>query len=333
MRNNEFSDEFDQENELNFQRLLKKTRRKTTLRNILISIICTLVILTGILIADRVLLARSLDSAYRDLFQFNLISGPNVLMGEIQSVDGMWGGTAEYKTYKVIEGVPIPWAANQYKYNILGNHSLFNGGYSPISVIDPDMISQGMNFARSYNVQNGQRELLFYHPDADYPKVLNELDQLDQINPEKKVELAISLDHAYTSDEIRSMLPAGVHARWFWVDTYTKDYVKFLNTNPKLPIGTPIVYGYAAYADNEEKWVNNEEKFISFVKEGLKLNGNYDYEYRQIFDRLRGNKEEPEKEDVHNIGVVVTGSPDALQALQAEGYVRASVLGAIIEKY
>jgi len=337
--NHDFSDELDElgklgeSEEKDFHKLLKKTKRKTMLRNVIISVICTVLVVLGLLIANRVLLSHSLNAAYNDMYQYKQISDPNVNLGNIQSVDGIWSETAEFQTYKIIEGIPLPWSEKNIQYNVLNHFSLYNGRYSPLSVTDPKMVEQGMNFARSYNVQNGQRELLFYHPAVQYSKMLNELNQLSDIDPEKRVEMAISFDSSYTSKEIRAMLPAGVHARWFWVDTYTPDYIKFLSEIPILPIGSVNVFGYSAYADLEDKFENNEEKFIDFIHAGIKLKGNYDFEYHQIFDKLRGSKAEPSKDDVHNIGVVVTGSPESLQALQAKSYVRAAVLGAIVDKY
>ncbi|GIP25412.1 hypothetical protein J23TS9_05420 [Paenibacillus sp. J23TS9] len=340
--NHDFSDELDElgklgklgeSEEKDFHRLLKKTKRKTMLRNVIISVICAVLVVLGLLIANRVLLSRSLNAAYNDMYHYKQISDPNVNLGNIQSVDGIWSGTAEFQAYKIIEGIPLPWSEKKIQYNVLNHFSLYNGGYSPLSVTDPKMVEQGMNFARSYNMQNGQRELLFYHPAVQYTKMLKEVTELGQIDPKKRVELSISFDRSYTSKEIRAMLPAGVHARWFWVDTYSADYVKYLGNVPYLPISGSNVFGYSAYADQEDKFENNEEKFIAFIHAGLKLKGNYDFEYHQIFDKLRGSKAEPTKDDVHNIGVVVTGSPESLQALQTKSYVRAAVLGAIVDKY
>lgn len=334
--NHEFTDgldELDPSEEKNFRTLLQRTKRKTILRNVLISVLCTLLILFGLLVANRMLLTRSLNFAYEDLNQFKKISEPNVNLGEFQSLDGIWGGTAMYQTYKVIEGIPLPWAEEKIQYNVLNHFSRYQGGHSPLSITDPEMVKQGMNFARSYNVHNGQRELLFYHPDVRYTKMLNELNQLGAIDPEKRVEMAISFDRSYTSKEIRSMLPAGVHARWFWVDTYSADYVKFLGEIPYLPVSSSNVYGYSAYADSEDIFENSEQNFISFIQTGLKHKGNFNWEYHQIYDSLRGSNSEPTPDDVHHIGVVVTGSPEALLGLRTKSYVRAAVLGAIVSKY
>ncbi|GAB6990400.1 anti sigma factor C-terminal domain-containing protein [Paenibacillus pini] len=330
--NNEFSDALGEDNEKQFHKLLQKTRRKTILRNIIISVLCTFVILIGLMIVNRLLLSRSFDEAHSDISYYKQISDPNVSLGEFQSLDGFGSGTAEYKTYKVIEGIPLPWAEMKIHYNVLSQFSQFDGGYSPISIVDPDMVKQGMNFTRSYNVLNGQRELLFYHPEVKYTKMMNELSELSKMNAEKRVEMAISFDKGYTLEEIRNMLPSGIHARWYWVDTYTPQYITFLGET-MLPISNNNVFGYAAYIDNEEYFENNEEKFITYVKDGLALKGNYHWQYQQIFDKLRGNKTEPTKDQVHNIGVVVTGSAKTLNALQNKSYVRGAVLGAIVDKY
>ncbi|MDR9852682.1 anti sigma factor C-terminal domain-containing protein [Paenibacillus sp. VCA1] len=328
---NDYSEAVEQDNVQHFRNLLKKTKRKSMLRNIIISVLSAMVVIVGLLIADKMLLSRSANKALSDLYHYQLISSPNVLLGESQSLDSVLGGTAIYRTYKIIEGIPLPWDEEKIHYNVFGQYGPFVGGHSPLNVKDPDM--EKLNMARPYNVMNGQRELMFFHPEVHYPDLLNELNKLDQIDSGKKVEMAISLDHAYTANEIRDMLPSGVHARWFWVDTYTPEYIKFMNGPPALPLISPNVYGFAAYADPEDTRENDEGKFIEYVNEGLKQNGNYDWEYTQIFNQLRGAKKEPAKDDVHPIGVVVTGSPETLRALQGKSYVRAVVLGAIAEKY
>ncbi|NUU73730.1 anti sigma factor C-terminal domain-containing protein, partial [Paenibacillus xylanilyticus] len=68
------------------------------------------------------------------------------------------------------------------------------------------------------------------------------------------------------------------------------------------------------------------------LEDGIKTNGKYQHEFERIYDYLRRDKEKPDTSDVRILGVVVTGTADSLKALQEQKYVKAAVLGAIVDK-
>jgi hypothetical protein len=178
--------------------------------------------------------------------------------------------------------------------------------------------------------------MLFFLPDVSYPKVLNEIPQLSDMDSRKLVELGISFDKPYSVEQIKELLPPDVHAVWYWVDTYSN---KKLYLGSKMPDGSSVgpfpdtaqrVYGFGVRPDYEKV---SENDFLTAIESGLSEKGKYYSEYKRIYDYLRKGKAKPDAADVRILGVVVTGTAEHLKALQGQRYVRAAVLGAIVDKY
>ncbi|MGO4106364.1 sigma-70 family RNA polymerase sigma factor [Paenibacillus sp. YAF4_2] len=107
----------------------------------------------------------------------------------------------------------------------------------------------------------------------------------------------------------------------------------------KMPDGTIVdpfpdserfVYGFGVGAEDSDV---SEKKFLGRLEVGLRANRKYKQEYERIYDYLRKEKEKPNISDVRIIGVVVTGTADSLKALQGQKYLKAAVLGAVVDKY
>lgn len=177
--------------------------------------------------------------------------------------------------------------------------------------------------------------MMFYLPSVKYVNYLNEIPQLDDMDGEKLVEVGISFDTNYTVNQIKAMLPPGVHPVWYWVDTYSnmKPY-----TADKIPDGSVInpspdpanrVYGFGIQPKDDDI---SEKDFLKALEYGLHTNGKYRREFERIHDYLRSDKEQPDTSDVRLLGVVVTGTADSLKALQGQRYMKAAVLGATVDK-
>lgn len=108
---------------------------------------------------------------------------------------------------------------------------------------------------------------------------------------------------------------------------------KYLNkyeTVKSLPELAGQVYGFDEVAEAD---TSSEELFLNAIKEGAAIkDGKYYGEFKRILDYIskEGN---PSPENIKVLGVVVTGSPSQLKGLKSMKQVRASSLGAIVEKY
>lgn len=328
----------DQENK-KLSNLIKKAKRKTFIRNIIISLIVSVIVLFGGALLNIQLISSSSSQETKDEYALKSISGPNQYISGLTGEDGFLSGKTEYNLYKVVEGVPIPWLTKKTVYNVFPFLPFANIGGSAngliISLPDPDMIREGYEYTRSYNGLNGQRLMEFYIPDVNYNgKVLNDLSILEQMDQDKLVEMAISFDKEYSLAEVRKMIPDKLTQVWYWVDTYDdkKYFEPYKDGNGNMSYANPLneswLFGFGIHLDGPQI---NEKDFIASLEQGLK--GKYEYEFNRIYNYLRGDKAKPSESDIRILGVVLTGNAKELQILKGQSYVRGAALGAVVDKY
>ncbi|WP_232699462.1 anti sigma factor C-terminal domain-containing protein [Brevibacillus daliensis] len=318
-------------------KLIKKAKRKTIWRNVAISTGVTLVLLVGGTIGNAQLLHNSFDTALMEVEHEERLAGPNVYMGNYQRDYGILKGNMHYQTYKVIEGVPLPWQDNILNVSAWGTHSLLAGSYNSLQFAQTDQSGQQIPYARPYNPHNGQREMMFYIPEVDYGKRMNEQPTLSQLDKNKLVEMGLSFDKAYSFEQIKEMLPEGVRPVWYWVDTYAD---KNRKQPRKLEDGTVsysspehanMVYGFGTVPDQDPDQIT-PKGFIEALETGIKREGKYANSYQKAYDYLRKDKPQPDESDMKIIGVVVTGTAENLQKLSTKTYIHGAVLGAIVDR-
>ncbi|MEK5395886.1 hypothetical protein CA600_28340 [Paenibacillus sp. VTT E-133280] len=329
---------WEQQDDQNLSKVIKKAKRKTMIRNTIVSLVVTVIVLFGGMLGNAHLTSwlamRGLDEE-KIMME---ISSPNLHELRTELDLGFLAGKVEISSYKVIEGVPVVWDTRKLDFSMSSRFSLLNRGYSSINVPDPVMTSQNYEYYRGYNSQNGQREMLFYVPGVNYNgKVLNDLPALEQMDPGKLVEMAVSFDKSYTQAEVETMLPAELTQAWYWVDTYdNKKKLEFITNESSpnkyaLPESARQVYGYGV------KWEGlfnpKPEEFLQSLAYGLQKKGKYYGEFERITNYLKKGKAAPEASDVLLYGVVVTGTAKELLSLKGKPYVNTAVLGAIVDKY
>ncbi|OME87768.1 hypothetical protein BK120_00025 [Paenibacillus sp. FSL A5-0031] len=328
--------EFNPDEDGGLSKLIKKAKRRSMWRIVGVSLGISLLVLACAYLVNLQLLYKKADHALRDISMFKEISGPNQYGAGYRQNFGFLEGALEFQTYKLVEGIPVVWNKETYEFNAVGNFSRSLGDYSSLSLPDFSMSNEKFDYLRPYNPYNGEREMLFYLPDVSYPKVLNETSQLDDMDSRKLVELGISFNTHYTVEQINEMLPPSIHPVWYWVDTYSNKKPYLAKKMPDGTIDNPSpdparrVYGFGVHPDYEDV---TEKDFLSAVQNGINVKGKYYSEYKRIFDYLRQEKEKPAQSDVRILGVVVTGTVEHLKALKGQRYVKAAVLGAIVDKY
>lgn len=329
---------WEEKDDHKLSKVIKKAKRKTTIRNTMISLGVTVIVLFGGILGNAHLTSWL---AMRGLDEERImmgISSPNLHELRTELDLGLLSGKVEINTYKVVEGVPVVWDTKKLDFGMSSRFSLLSSGHSFIFVPDPVMTSEKYPYYRGYNSQNGQREMLFYVPGVNYNgKVLNDLPALEQMDSSKLVEMAVSFDKSYTQAEVEKMLPTNLTQVWYWVDTY--DNKKKLENIPNdsgpnkyaLPESAGGVYGYGGQWEGLFK--AKPEDFVQLLEYGLQKKGKYYSEFERITNYLKKDKETPNANDIQLLGVVVTGTAKELQSLQGKPYVSAAVLGAIADKY
>lgn len=315
--------------------LVRKARRRTILRNSAISLVTTLIILAGGWFANLQLQYRSANHALDDLQMLKSISGPNLYQTGSRIHYGFLRGELEYRNYKLIEGVPVIWGEESYSFSSWGTFSRPPGDYSDLSLPDTVIQHQGIHYQRPFNSYNGQREMMFYLPTVQYDHYLNEIPKLDDTDGRELAELGVSFDKNYTVEQIKAMLPTDVHPVWYWVDTYS-DLKSFKASRmpdgsviPPFPDSASRVYGFGVHPETSDI---SEKEFMDAIDYGAHHNKKYKAEFRRIYNYLRKDKDRPDASDIRLFGVVVTGTVDNLKKLQGQSYVKAAVLGAIVDK-
>jgi hypothetical protein len=308
---------------------VKKAKRKTILRNIIISLLVVLFLCFTLSFSWLFIIRGSQEKALRDIELFSQITNPNVEeLGSQNESNGVFEGILTFNRYKEVEGIPVDWSNYIMTYSLFGGVSPFSGSHSPIQIEDKDG-----GLVRYYDRDTKQRMMNFYHPDVEHSQIRNDLNTLNNFTDNTLVELGVSFNQKYTPEEVRKLIPESITLKWYWVDTYSEKNIEWLNelndkNNNSTELATQI-YGFAADSTNSSI---SEENFIKNVQLGLNYeNGKYFGEFNRIYNNLKGDSAEIVEENIEIIGGVITGTASDLAELNDIDMIRASVLGVTIK--
>ncbi|AOV07067.1 anti sigma factor C-terminal domain-containing protein [Sporosarcina ureilytica] len=322
----ELNDLFGGNSVRNIAGTVKKARRKTILRNIVITLLVVLFLGITLSFSWLFIIRGSQDKALRDIELFSQITNPNVEeLGSQNISNGVFEGILTFNRYKEIEGIPVDWSNYVMTYSLFGGVSPFTGDHSPLQIEDKD---DGL--VRYYDRETKQRMMNFYHPDVEYSPIRNDLNILKNFTDDTLVELGVSFNQKYTPEEVRKLIPKNLTLKWYWVDTYSEKDIEWLNrvSDHSTELATQI-YGFATNPIDSSM---SEENFITNVQLGLNYkNGKYFGEFNRIANNLQGDSDEIVEENIGIIGGVITGTASDLAELKDLEMIRASVLGVTIK--
>lgn len=306
------------------RRIVGRAKRWTIFRTVVVSCLSLAVLGGAAWVADQLWLNRVANRLVAQIPQQLALRDPDVWMGAYQVFPGFFGGTLTVRTFKLIGTTPIPWTTWHFAYNLFGGLEL--PGYGDQSPAPQIPTPEGV---RLYNDQTEQRIMAFYLPGAHYAQHFNDLARLGQLPPQDTVEMAISFTRAFTFSEVNAMLPPGIQASWYWVDTYSSADRRAKDPLP-YSSATGTIFGFPrqAFADPSAPQETPAD-FLNALEAGTKSPAWWSGQDRRILQTLAQGKGAVTPSRVRIIGVVVTGTPRALQALQGQPYVRASSLGAM----
>lgn len=308
--------------------IVKKAKRKSVIRNIVISTI-TLLFLGALFIIINTQIVNNAHykavEANRLLFE---ISQPNIQIGGGKFNYGILSGSYTYNKYKLIEDRVVPWGQDIRTFNAIGH----NDKHSALAVYDEVAVGESEEEYRRYNTTNGQREMLFYHPWFEYTTIQNDIDLIQNIPNDAVMEVAISFDQSYSVGEVQEIFSLKNKITWYWVNDYNQSAKEQLTDIIESGDSSSYVYGFNATrlkveGDAEDIVAQNEDDFLATLEE-LKSTGNYDF----IIDRLLESAKQNRKEGII-LGVVVTGTKEELLKLKEEKHIRAISLGAVAREY
>lgn len=314
------------------KKIMRKAKFWSTIKIIGITLIVTPIVLVVLWYGLRHLSLNSAQKVSDDISLYNEISAPNVQISNQVYDDNLFGGKITTTTYKVLgdQHRPYIWQPFESDYNLFGRliHTFVS---NPIQIEGSESLAETQQFER-FNDYTGDREMFFYHPKVSYDVYKDKISELNQLGKNTLVELAISFDNDYSFEEIKSKLPSEVQVDWWWVNAYTDDTLDFFKQGQNtIPANYPYIYGFQSEQSKPKprRSLNNEvDTFIRNI-ELLRESKNFEWETNQVYQSLIGENGILDKGDVKIIGGVVTGTPEQLQSLQGQTYIKASTFGVI----
>ncbi|MCT6818755.1 MAG: anti-sigma factor C-terminal domain-containing protein, partial [Lysinibacillus fusiformis] len=235
-------------------------------------------------------------------------------------------------TYKVlgVQHRPYIWKPIKSNYNLFGTLTR-TATSSPIQIEGSESLEETYQIER-FNDYTGDREMFFYHPKISYDHYKDNISELNQLEKNTLVELAISFDNSYSFGEIKSKLPSEVQVDWWWVDAYTDDTLDFFKQGQNtISANDPYIYGFQSEQSKPKPRRSSNDEVETFIRniELLRKSKNFEWETNQVYQALVGENGAVEKSDVKITGAVVTGTPEQLKSLQGQTYIKGSIFGVI----
>jgi Fe-S-cluster formation regulator IscX/YfhJ len=320
-------------NNHSFEKIVKKAKRRTILRNIVISIFVMVFLFITLGFSWLSIIRWSQENAMRDVELFSWITRPNVELLNAQNMgNGLFEGVLYFQRYKEVGGIPVDWSDDVVTYSLLGGARRLIG--SPIQLSDKN---DGQT--RYYDRETKQRIMEFYHPEITYDHLRNDLPRLNDFSDEMLVEVALSFDQKYTPEQVRESIPDEITLKWYWADTYT-DLERLkgkeiesadgetVNIVPAFPELDSEIYGFDEFSDDPSISV---ERFIDHIEAGVNVKGGkYFGEFERIYNYLKGESSALTADNVYVLGAVVTGTAAELTALEDLDMIRSSVFGVTV---
>lgn len=321
--------------------LMKKAKRKHLLRNWIISICATIIVLVGTFSIIVYFTQENYKKMEREVNALHTVQGPNMrFYGHTKLSMGLLSGTTMYSSYKNIAGQPIKWIDEIYEYSIWGVREVNHNGNTHLDEEVPNK-KDDFETMPDYNVQTMQREMRFYLPFMKYVNYVNDLENMGEMQ-NKVAEVALSFDKAYTAEQVVNMLPKDVKPVWFWVDTYNEkkgdSYVGLVDSKSGGVLNAEMSFRVFGFEGSHEKKSEEIERDITrnskdFLREMKWLaEKNSKDGQRDYFSKYYKEVKNIPPKDLPVYGVVVTGTTESLKQLQGAPYVKAAVRGVMVDK-
>ncbi len=296
-----------------FELAVKKAKRKQILRNFIISLISAFLLIWALYFGATYNLKKKLEDYSQSMF-YSQIKGANIEMTSIVNSYGFLHAVTHTTVEKTMGDRRITWDILEQEVPAIGKGKYINESNSLGTQYSDELKRQV-----KYNSYNGEREIQFFNPQHDTKGLPQELNLINKLDNNTLIEVALSFDKSYSLNEIEDILGSD-NVNWLWVETQQEESKKSIvgSSASGFQINEP---GYEAQG---ELFLNN----LIILSE----NGKYKKEAEELLKGLKGDLS-PTVNDVKASGAVVTGTPNQLRKFQEIGIVKASTLGATIDRY
>ncbi|KOS66472.1 hypothetical protein AEA09_17140 [Lysinibacillus contaminans] len=322
MKKSKIDDLFDFEN-VDTEKMLKEAKGKSYARIILISLSMAIYIF-GLIYLEKIQITPFLlDNKISEIDSYYSVYGANTHLGIWDEEYRFIGSSATAPKYKIIDGKPVSLGEVKVPWKVNFNEFSLNSNWPTTDTKD-------------VFTYDGVRKLQFYHPSVTYEEYKNDLSLIAEIPDFKKIEMGISFDKPYTLQEVQNMLPKNVKFQWAWVDIYDETYLQGLKSSdgtPSVVVSEEYAAGFHLYDQVGEAIKNPKEKFVENLELALRNKSDYYNDLKTIDDFLKQENEAINTDNIMIVGAVITGSPKDILSVQHKEYVKAAVLGAVVDKY
>ena len=305
------------------EKILKEAKGKSYARIILISLSMALYIFGLIYLEKLQLTPFLLNNKISKIDSYYSVYGANTHLGMWDEEYRFIGSSATAPKYKIIDGKPVSLGEVKVPGKVNLNEFSLNDNWPETDTKD-------------VFTYDGVRKLQFYHPSVVYEAYKNDMSLVAEIPDYKKVEMGISFDKPYTLQEVQQMLPKNVKFQWAWIDSYDEIVLQGMKASdgtPSMVVSEENAPGFHMY-DQVGKTIDKpKEKFVENLELALRYKSSSYNDIKRIVDFLQRENENINTDNIMIIGAVITGSPNDILSVQHKEYVKAAVLGAVVDKY
>lgn len=295
-----------------FSKLVKKAKRKSLLKNIVISLLVSSVLLTGLFGLGTYVMYQKVDKEMNYDYARHFIQGANVMIGGSLYNYTPFSASIITETSKLVGGVPVPWEVHEKVFSIFGSSRIIQSNSAT-----------GMGGVEEERIPvyfQGERMIEFYSSSGIYDSLPDDRPLLAEIGSHKNVEMAFSFDAAYSIEEVEAIFSN--QANWYWVDASSPD--------EQEPLLGSSAYGFLSHQNPLES-ANGFIQQIDWLQEEK---SEFQAEVKQLYEKLAADSQSSVKaENLKISGVVVTGTPEELQQFADIPIIRAAVLGVTTDRY
>jgi len=300
MNDNENSNnqsEIDFVDNSSFKRSIRRTKWRQFILYTIISIITVIICLVSIVSGSKYLITNKMQKESNrgeDIFSGNPVKGAGIINSGTRYDYNLFSGTGETTFYKKIGDRKIVWDIVTKKYPAIGNVEVLARGSGMIEI--NEMNEEAQRVVR-YNQLNNERIIDFYYANISYDYLPQELEVAVGLDKNKFIEVALSFNKPMTPGDLGEVL-GYKNVDWLWVSSETKE---------------------------------QREQIEELKNDSLKVkNGDNAYGYG-VSETIPYS--ETFTENITVSGAIVSGTPQDLKRFLELDIVRASVIGATIDKY
>lgn len=310
------------------QKAIKKTKRKQTVKYVFITVLTMTILLTGLFSGSQYLINKRIEKEENTMF--DSIHGANIQASGGGYNYNLFSVTSEKRYRKTMGDRTILWDIKRERIPLFGRKETLESGNGMVEVNSLNKSAQ--RYVR-YNDLNNERKIDFYYPGLSYDFLPNELEIAAGLDENVLIEVALSFNEPMTITELSKLL-GHENVNWLWVDTTSSAQMermeKELDSDSLRTKGGGGAFGFDVHAENPYS-----EKNGQYFMDTMEQLSQTDSHKRSIKEALKGIDENTQSTDgkIRINGAVVTGTSTELRRFENFNFIRASVLGATIDKY